>query len=292
MNLKYLLTVQTVARLASFQLAAVQLNYAQSTITFQVHQVERELDATLFVRNGRKVQLTAAGRAALPLIERLLQDSEALTAAAHPAALSGPLVIGVPETLLTYKLQPVLRAFKQRAPQVTLSLRVLNCYDLYAQMVAGTLDVALHYNVRDYPAGYQVTTLAHYPISVVAAPELAPTIDLITPHQKQPLGQIENDRRAQYQEFFTAYLAANGIHLAPAMELWSLETVKQSVASGLGLAVLPTFCVANELANGVLSAVPTKMPTKTLTAMMAVRRPTPAATLFVQLVKQHLQAEA
>lgn len=60
MELKYLQTFQTIIEEGSFTKAAEKLNYTQSTITFQMGQLEQELSAKLFERVGRRMMPTKA----------------------------------------------------------------------------------------------------------------------------------------------------------------------------------------------------------------------------------------
>jgi len=61
MNLKELITFQTIVREGTFAKAADKLHYAQSTITSQIQRVEKEMGVQLFRRNW-EAELTDAGR--------------------------------------------------------------------------------------------------------------------------------------------------------------------------------------------------------------------------------------
>ena len=67
MELKYLNTVRMILETGSFQEAARRLHYTQSTVTFQVQQLEKELNVKLFEKLGRRMALTQAGRDVLPI---------------------------------------------------------------------------------------------------------------------------------------------------------------------------------------------------------------------------------
>lgn len=286
MDLKYLKTVQTIHAAGSFQKAAALLNYAPSTVTFQVQQVEAQLGVRLFTKVGRQMVLTGAGTAAMPLIDQLLADAAALDRfAEHADGPVGRLVVAVPESLLTYQMQGVLKAFKQAAPGVELVIRVLNCYDIYAQMADRQVDIAVHYDIRAYPPTVHTGVLKAYPLSLVAAPEYADE-DFITPGQDKAVCALMNDPHARYLELFNAYLAEKRIRLRPNMELWSIEAIRKSAISGLGVAFLPTFCVEDALHAKQLVTLPTTMADRTLTAMYAYRQLSVAGALFVRLLNE------
>lgn len=291
MDLKYLKTVQTIQAAGSFQKAAALLNYAPSTVTFQVQQVEAQLGVHLFTKVGRQMVLTAAGTAAMPLIDQLLADEAALERfAQNTDGLVGRLVVAVPETLLTYQLQGVLHDFKVQAPGVELVIRVLNCYDIYAQMADGQVDLAVHYDVRDYPASIHTEVYGEYELALVGSPMLtAQQQDFITPGQAKTVCGLMNDPHARYLELFNAYLAAKRIRLQPNMELWSIEAIRNSAISGLGVAFLPKFCVQAQLDAGELIEIPTEISANTLTAVYAYRQLSVAGALFTQLLRESAQ---
>ena len=208
MDLKYLKTVQTIHAAGSFQKAAALLNYAPSTVTFQVQQVEAQLGVRLFTKVGRQMVLTGAGTAALPLIDQLLADAAALDRfAEHADGPVGRLVVAVPESLLTYQLQGVLRDFKAEAPGVELVIRVLNCYDIYAQMADGQVDIAVHYDVRAYPPTIHNGVPGQYAPTLVAKPDMPQADqDAITTGQDKTACAPSDDPNARSRGMVNGYV--------------------------------------------------------------------------------------
>ncbi len=291
MELKSLYTVKKILETESYQKAAQALNYAQSTITFQIHQLENELSVKLFEKSGKRMILTQEGRALLPYIDQILQATEAMQ---HfhdrQEALYGNLRIALPESLATYKMQPVLRAFKTQAPGVKLSLQVMNCYAIYDRLLDGDIDLAIHYDIRPYPGNFEIRNLASYSLAMVASPNLSTSAgDLITPNQRKDLCHIINDRNALYLKILDVYLKQKNIHLEEGIEVWSIEAVKRSVMSNLGIAFLPRFTVEEELQQGRLKELPLDMPEVRMTAVCAWKKnkwKSPAMEYFLKLLEQ------
>src|SRR5688572_864812 len=179
MELRELATFREVARLASFSRAANRLGYVQSTVTAQIQALERDLGAPLFDRLPRSITLTAAGRALLPLADRLLDGAAEARAAVDAAggavgALSGSVVVSAPESLLTYRLPPVLMAFRAQHPGVSVELRPTPIGRFRSEtrraVATGAVDVAV---VLDTPlaiAGFGAEVLTSEAISVIAPP--------------------------------------------------------------------------------------------------------------------------
>src|SRR5271165_6689930 len=122
-----------VRQLQIFRILAGELNFTrtaekahtvQSNVTAQIKTLEEELGVPLFDRLGRRVALTDAGRTFLPFANQALaameQGQRAVLSGAEP---SGPLRIGAPESVLTYRLPQVIRSYRRRFPHVELFFR-------------------------------------------------------------------------------------------------------------------------------------------------------------------------
>lgn len=258
MELRSLYTVKKIIETGNYQKAAMALNYAQSTITFQIRQLENELGIRLFEKSGNRMFLSDEGKKILPLIEQVIASVDELLSFKATANLpGGSLRIALPETLAVYKMQPVLKAFKKAAPNVRLFLQVLNCYAIYDHLLNRDIDIAIHYDIKKYPQNIETIDLCTYPLVMVASPQIDDTLaDLITPDQQKPITHIQNDPNALYLKILDKYLKEKSISLETGMEVWSVEAVKQSVISGLGIAYLPRFAAEQELHDGLLRECP------------------------------------
>jgi len=292
MELKYLNTFKTILETGSFLNAARKLNYTQSTVTFQIQQLEQELSVKLFEKIGRKMMITQAGKDVLPYVDTILQSAEQLKNYGKDILqITGTLKISMPETLLTYRMQPILKAFRQQAPSVKLSVQALNCYTIRDQIVNGGADVGIHYDVGGYGSTTIIEKLAVFPLALVACPSLKDQhCDFVSPNQRKPVCLITNDRESIFQKMFDNYLEEKGIVLDGIMELGSIEAIKRSVVSDLGIAYLPRYVVEDELANSTLIELETGI-TDEITAICSYHKNkwiTPAMELFIRLLKENL----
>lgn len=131
MDLDNIKTFVTVANLGNYTKAAEELNYAQSTITSQIQQLEQELKFPLFERIGRKNYLTAGGQEFLPHaveIMHILQKGK--TAGQAPGDVEGTLRIGVLESLIFAGVLGVLPDFRNEYPKVDVMLKMGQASDL------------------------------------------------------------------------------------------------------------------------------------------------------------------
>ena len=72
MDTRSIVVIKAILEEGSFQKAAQRLNCSQSTVTFQVRQLENELSVRLFERRGRRMVFTPAGKNILPHMEAIL----------------------------------------------------------------------------------------------------------------------------------------------------------------------------------------------------------------------------
>lgn len=294
MELKYLKTIKAILEEGSFQRAANKLNYTQSTITFQVRQTERELKVKLFEKIGRSMRFTQAGRDLLPMINTILEaarEMEAYSQKREP--FCGTLTVAMPETLLVYKMQPVIRAFHDAAPQVQLSLQALNCYEIRHRVQQGNIDLGVHYDVGGESDTVRTEPLFTFPLTLVASPSLIePSCDsFLSALPSKQISLIYSDRDSVYQQIFDEYLKSKDIVAENTMELSSTEAIKQCVASGLGVAYLPKFAVEKELLEKRLVPISTELNRQTVSAVYSYHKNrwmSPAMKLFIRMINEKL----
>ena len=292
MDLKYLITFKAILDEGSYLKAAEKLNYTQSTVTFQIHQLEQVLSTRLFEKIGRRMALTQAGREVLPLIDELLQSvDKLLTYGKSAAEIKGMLKVAIPETLLTYQMQSVLKAFRTAASGVTLKLQTPNCYRIRDQITSGEVDVGVHYDVGGYGNTVVTERIAEYPLCMIASPELpAAESDFCTAHRQRDTSLIYSDGGSVTFKEISSYLSAKDISVAGYMELGSTEALKRSVSANLGVALVPSFTVSEELERGALKTLPTELNPGKVTVMCSYHKNkwiSPAMELFIRLVKEN-----
>ncbi|AKL13230.1 TPA: LysR family transcriptional regulator [Kluyvera intermedia] len=292
MDLRRLMTLKTVVEEGSFARAANKLCCTQSTITFQIQQLEQELSLKLFEKIGRRMILTESGRNILPHVYELMRVMDGLRQAAldkdEPA---GELRVATGETLLSYKIPAVLQRFKQRAPGVRLSLQSLNCYAIRDALLADEVDLGIFYRVGNDSA-LTLQSYGEQPLVLVASPQLT-DVDFTRSGQHIPVSFIINEPQCIFRQIFESTLRQRQITLDNTIELWSIESIKQCVAGNLGVSFLPRFTVENELATGTLVELPfspTALSIEALCAYHAGKVVSPAMRVFMECMRETLTA--
>lgn len=290
MELKYLKTFQTIIEEGSFSKAAEKLNYTQSTITFQIGQLEQELSTKLFERIGRKMLPTKAGEQLCPYVRDVLLSVEKMHWFEKDLAkYKGDLKLGIGETLLCYQMPSILKKFHQTAPNTKLFLQSMNCYDIRDELLKGSLDFGIFY--EDVGGlGENIVTLpfGKYSLSLVASPEIKQLFpDFVTPNKNLPIPFIINEQRCIFRQIFEKYLQQKSILLDYTIELWSIHTIKSLVKNNVGISFLPTFAVQDEINSGELVEIETDISDIQISAICGYNKNrwiSPAMDYFIKLV--------
>ncbi|GAA2785704.1 LysR family transcriptional regulator [Kitasatospora paracochleata] len=142
-QLEYLVTV---VDCGSFTRAAELLHVTQPALSHQIRALERTVGGPLLERLPRGIRLTPMGRAALPHARAALADAERLQAAARRTAGldGGELEVATVHSVSLGPLPPVLKAWRERHPEVRVRLREYpHAEQLRAAMAAGQADLAI-----------------------------------------------------------------------------------------------------------------------------------------------------
>ena len=148
--LKYFVAV---ADHGSFNAAAERLGVTPSTLTRSVNTLEDDLGLTLFERSRRGVALTPGAASVLAETRRMLASLEAVTQAAEGAArgTTGELRLGVRSPPLGEPLRGMLARWRRDHPGVRLIIHELSDHDIYAELNARRIDVALVPSFAPWP---------------------------------------------------------------------------------------------------------------------------------------------
>ncbi len=142
METDLLKTFATVADARSFSKAAEQLYSTQSTVSRQIARLEEMLDARLFVRYGRHVELTTAGELLLPLANAIVTRTEDAVGIIREQAGGGPSTVhfGAVPMVMAHILIPLLAPFIAAYPGMTLDLMEKDDAQLEEAVISGQLD--------------------------------------------------------------------------------------------------------------------------------------------------------
>ena len=256
MDLKQLHTFLTLCEIKNFTKTADALDYAQSSITAQIQQLEAELNTKLFERIGKKINLTPQGEQLIPYAKQILSLSHIMKERLNENTFSGSLTIGAAESMALYRLPPVLKAFKTLFPEVGLYLKLLNSNEFIPMLINGTIDIALTLgNKIQHSAIISKSAIAE-PICILAS-SLHPLVQN-APIQLSELVNIPiilTPYGCHYRHAFEEAMKHSTVMPKVVLETGSIQVIKETTLAHLGISVLPEIAVKNELENHQLTVL-------------------------------------
>jgi DNA-binding transcriptional LysR family regulator len=288
MELRHLRYFAAVAEERHFGRAAQRLGIAQPPLSKQVQDLEAELGFALLDRTRRPVSLTAAGEALLEHTRTIFEAIEIGVRETRRAGAgrSGRVSVGYPQSLAYSGLTEVLRAFRERSPDVAIQVLELAPAEQIDALKRGDLDVGfvrapLHEpqlaseNLRNeklvlaLPADHRLAIRERIALSAVS---------------REPFVFFPRARGPGFFDFLMGYCRDCGfsphiVQEAPQIDVLSL------VAAGFGLSILPDSVRELRRADVVLRPI-IGSPTTELRLVWRAGDTSPAVARFVETVRR------
>jgi LysR family hydrogen peroxide-inducible transcriptional activator len=231
-----------------FGRAAFAVHVSQPTLSQQLRTLEARLGASLIDRSGQDVQLTPLGRDIAARARGILVQVRDLSDLARRAGkgIGGTLRFGVTPTLGPYLMPAVVAGLHREQPDLRLHIREGIPDDQVRQVMRGELDMMLCPMPVD-ATGIVVEPLFSERMYVIAPPDhpLAGRKD-IPPSALKGEGFLTLDRRHHFHRQTRDICEQVGAHILHDYEGTSLDSIRQMVGSGIGLALLPERYMAAE----------------------------------------------
>jgi DNA-binding transcriptional LysR family regulator len=288
MELRHLRYFVAVAEQRHFGRAAERLGIAQPPLSKQLQDLEAELGYPLFDRSRRPVELTAAGEMLLGHARGLFEGLELAVSETRRAGAghSGHLSIGYPQSLAYSGLTRILRAFRERSPEVAIEVRELSPGAQVEALKRGDLDVGFvraplnepqlaSENIRNeklvlaLPADHRLAIRERVALGAVA---------------KEPFVFFPRARGPGFFDFLMSFCRDSGftpqiVQQAPQIDVLAL------VAAGFGLSILPDSVRELRRADIVLRPI-IGSPTTELRLVWRSGEPAPALARFIETVRR------
>ncbi|HVK53583.1 MAG TPA: LysR substrate-binding domain-containing protein [Burkholderiales bacterium] len=247
MTLTELRYIVALSQTRHFGHAAEKCFVTQPTLSLAVKKLEDELGVELFERKKNDVIVTAAGERIVEQAKRVLAEASKISELAQGVRdpLSGPLRLGVIPTIGPYLLPDLVPILRKLAPSMPLIIEETLTENLAALLRSGEIDaaiIALPFKLPTvktwplYEESFQVVVPLDHPLSKKSA--IKPK-DLTK--ESLLLLNTGNCFRDQVLEACPGNMGADATEGKVGS---SLETVRNMVASGLGVSVLPSSAVS------------------------------------------------
>jgi LysR family transcriptional activator of glutamate synthase operon len=222
--------------------AAEELHVAQSAVSRQIHQLEKELGVDLFMQKGRNLQLTPVGHLFSNRIESIMKDLDKAVAEVHEFLdpERGEIRIGFPHSLGIHLIPSVVAEFKKRYPNVKFRFKQGMYPSLIRDVVSAEVDLAF---ISPFPEGHDQVEG-----DVVLTEELyaiLPPNHALAGQESITLNQLNEEKFILFSKGYSlrpivwqACLEA-GFSPEIAFEGEETDTIRGLVAAGMGVSLLP-----------------------------------------------------
>lgn len=254
MEIRNLISFVHVAELNSFTKAAQVLGYSQSTISFQIKQLENELDCMLFERINHTISLTEKGKEVLAYAQQINHLTEEFRQnISNSNELTGHIHIVTPDSICEMMMSANYPDFYAHYPKISLKFSTADTDDMFRILDHNEADIIFtldsHVYQQDYIIAKEERISTHFvtsPNSPFANRKNLSINDIID----QPF--LLTEKKMGYRRVFDETLAKRSLYIQPVLEIGRTDLITASLESGVGISFLPDFVTERKVSEGKL----------------------------------------
>ncbi|MBR6783318.1 MAG: LysR family transcriptional regulator [Clostridia bacterium] len=254
MELRNLITFTNVAELGSFTKAGEQLGYSQSTVSFQIKQLEEELGCLLFERINHTIALTERGHELLSYANqiRTLTD-EFMENLVKDAELAGHINVVTPDSVCDEMLNAHYMDFHDKYPSISIKFTTADTAVMFDMLDHNEADVIITLDNHSYNKDYVIAKEQRLSMHFVARADskFARVGNLsIKDIVNEPF--ILTEYGQGYRRVFDKELAKRSLEITPVLEIGRTDIITSLVAQSDMLSYLPDFVTKDLIEAGKL----------------------------------------
>ena len=254
MELRNLITFIYVAELGSFTKAAKQLDYSQSTISFQIKQLEDELGCLLFERINHTITLTERGRELVSYAHQIRGLTEEFKEnLEEEKECRGHIHIVTPDSVCEDMINTNYIDFYNKYPSVSLKFTVADTTEMFDMLNHNEADIIMTLDNHIYQKDYIIAKEEALPIHFVAksTSKFAGIRDLsIKDILNQPF--ILTEYGQGYRRVLDKELAKKSLEITPVLEIGRTDIITSVIAQKEMISFLPDFVTKSKVESGEL----------------------------------------
>lgn len=254
MELRNLTTFIQVAELGSFTRAAEQLGYSQSTVSFQIKQLEDELGCLLFERINHTITLTEKGRDLVSYAHQIRSLTDTLKESLeNEREISGHLHIVTPDSVCEEMINSHYIDFHTKYPLISFKFTTGDSAVMLDMLDHNEADVILTLDHHLYNKDYIIAKEEQLPMHFVAASssKFAGTKHLsIRDIINEPF--ILTEYGQGYRRVFDRELAKKSLEITPVLEIGRTDIITSLIAQSNMISFLPDFVTKPLIDTGAL----------------------------------------
>ena len=260
MDLKNLLTFMHVAELNSFTRAGQKLGFSQSTVSFQIKQLERELGTQLFERINHTVVLTEKGRDVLKFAHQISKMTQELDKRLqNEEEVSGNVRIAMADSLCDNMLQEGFGEFRDRYPGISLKIITAGTEEMFRLLNQNEADAVLTLDNHIFHAEYVIAREERAGVHFVVDSE-NPLCEREELFPEDLAGQpfLLTEKGMSYRRLMDEKFAELSMEILPVLEIGSAGQICSLVEQGAGISFLPDYVTEEKVRAGRLRYLPVK----------------------------------
>ena len=253
MELRNLITFIYVAELGSFSKAAKQLDYSQSTISFQIKQLEDELGCLLFERINHTITLTERGRELVSYAHQIRALTDEFRENLEEEECKGHIHIVTPDSVCDGMISRNYMDFHHKYPCVSICFSTGDSGVMLDMLDHNEADVIITLDGHIYNKDYIIAKEEQIPMHFVANSnsKFAGVKNLsINDIINEPF--ILTEHGQGYRRVFDNELAKKSLEIAPILEIGRTDMITALIAQGDMLSFLPDFVTKDMIESGHL----------------------------------------
>ena len=286
MTLSELRFVVSVAQEKNFRRAAAKSFVSQPALSLAIKKIENELGVLIFERNRMGISLTSVGEKIVNQAQIVLEEVDKIKAisVAERNTQQVEVKIGLIYSIAPYLLPSIIPLVKNSSPEIILEAEEDITTNLIKKLEEGSIDAAIIALPFVVP-GIETQPLYDEPFKV-----LIPTKHPWNNKQKINAKELKNEKilLLDNTHCFSMQVreACPGISDKAEIQIGtSLETIRNMVASNLGISILPQSATANNYSNDLINILPFESPIPFRRVAMAFRRGSSKQSSLVKIVK-------
>ncbi len=233
-------------RLGSVSRAAEALDVSQPAITLQLQALERELGVKLFERSGRRLVPSREGQVLYELAKPLVEGLDGLDTVFREQVRgldAGELNVAAGSSTILYLLPGIVEAFRERQPDVRLTLHNVTGASGLDLLRSDAVDLAVG-SMLDVPADLSYAPVYRFEPMLITPPDhpLAHKAELRL-EDLSPFGLILPPKRLTTYRLVDLVFQQNRVPYTVALEVGGWEVIKQYVAMGMGVSIVTAICL-------------------------------------------------
>jgi DNA-binding transcriptional LysR family regulator len=297
MNLEMLKLYCDIVRLHSFSQGAAANQISQSAASQAIHQLEAELNTSLIDRSKRPFMVTSEGRIFSEGCQELLQGFDRLRAqiAASRTQMAGSVRVAAIYSVGIHIMSDHMQRFMSLYPQVRVRLEYLHPH----RVVEAVLNDEADLGILSYPPTNRSLTVIPWRtesmVFVCHPTHRLARRKVVAPADLNGQNFVAFDADLRIRKAIDRWLHHHEAKVNVVMEFDNIETIKQAIAIGAGVGILPKPTILKELGNRTLAAVPLSMAELVRPLGIIHRRGkllTPTIARFLELLLQSDQKPA